>query len=127
MMLRDYRGDDHDRVQKIFHQRKYEFELPDLASPLILVRKVITDTNDIPRLAAFAKLQANAYLLVDNTWKTPIERLAAIQGLQDAMIERCQFFGIDEASAQVGYRFGRRLEDKFGWKAALGKTIYREV
>jgi hypothetical protein len=126
-MIREYRGEDYDQVQNIFRQRKYEFALPDLASPLILVRKVITDTNDIPRLAAFAKLQANAYLLVDNTWKTPIERLAAIQGLQDAMIERCQFFGIDEASAQVGHRFGRRLEDKFGWKTALGKTIYREV
>lgn len=126
-MIRDYRGSDHEQVQDIFRQRRYEFQLPDLASPLILVRKVIADDHDVARMAAFAKLQANAYLLVDSTWKTPIERLAAIQGLQDAMIERCQFFGIDEASAQVGYRFGRRLEDKFGWKAALGKTMYREV
>lgn len=125
-MIRDYQAADYDRVVEIFKQRAYEFKLPDLDSPLMLTRKVVADSDGVVRLAAFARLEVNAYLLVDSSWETPKARLDAISGLDDAMRERCRFFGVDEANAQVHPRFGRRLE-RLGWKPALGATYYREV
>lgn len=125
-MIRDFVADDLQRVREIFQQRKYNFELPDMDNPLILARKVSTDENGIVRLAAFARMQVNAYLLVDGAWETPGRRLDAIGPLQEAMTERCKYFGIDEASAQVSPRFGRRLKD-FGWIFAPGATVARNL
>lgn len=125
-MIRDYRGSDYDRVVEIFRQREYEFKLPDLDSPLMLTRKVVVDSDDVVRIAAFARLQVNAYLLIDDTWATPQGRLDSIGMIQDAMTERCRFFGVDEASAQVHPRFARRLK-KIGWRFAPGITVARNL
>lgn len=125
-MIRDFVADDLQRVREISEQRKYNFALPDMDNPLILARKVSTDENGIVRLAAFARMQVNAYLLVDGAWETPGRRLDAIGPLQEAMTERCKYFGIDEASAQVSPRFAQRLAN-FGWKPALGNTVYKPL
>jgi hypothetical protein len=125
-VIRDFVADDLQRVREIFEQRRYNFELPDMDNPLVLARKVSTDEQGIVRLAAFARMQVNAYLLVDGDWNTPRGRLDAIGPLQEAMIERCRYFGIDEASAQVSPRFARRLKD-FGWRPALGGTVYKSL
>lgn len=126
MRVRDYLASDFDRVKDIYLQRKYEFELPDLDHPLILSRKVLVDSEDIVRLAAFARLQVNAYLLVDGKWETPKMRLESMEKLQGAMIDRCKFFGVDEASAQVEPRFARRLKG-LHWRPAPGVTVARNL
>jgi hypothetical protein len=44
--------------------------------------------------------------------------------LQFAMIDHARIAGLDQVTAQVTPRFGRRLKS-FGWEKSLGETWHR--
>ena len=123
MKLRDFDSNDLHRILEL--HEKHEFELPDLNDARMVVKKCLLDNRGKIRLAAFGRLQANAYLLVDGTWRTPEERYEAIQILEFAMISQAKIAGLDQVTAQVTPRFGRRLEP-FGWKKSLHETWHKE-
>lgn len=125
MKIREYSEQDLDRVQKLHGRGEYDFELPELEDPRMIVKKCLTDDAGKIRLAAFGRLQASAYLLVDGTWKSPQERLEAIEILEYAMIEQAKIAGLDQVTAQVTPRFGRRLK-QLGWERSIGVTYHRE-
>jgi hypothetical protein len=99
--------------------------MPNPDDPLVVIRECLIDDEDIVRMAAFGRLQANAYLLVDRTWKTPEERLEAIQVLEYAMVEKAKILGLDQATAQVDLRFGKRLE-AMGWRKGMKTTFSKD-
>lgn len=125
MRVRTYTEKDFARIQKFHSEAKHGFELPDPEHPCVLIRECIVDDRGVVRLAGFARLQANAYLLVDGKWKTPAERLEAIQILEYVMIEKGRVMGLDQVTAQVTPRFGKRLED-MGWSKGIGTTYSKE-
>ena len=125
MKIRDYQGKDFDRIWRFHSEAKFDFQMPDLNNNLVKIRKCLIDEVGIVRMAAFGRLQANAYLLIDGTWKSPEERLEAIAILEFAMIQEAKILGLDQATAQVEPRFGQRLKN-FGWNKSLGETWHKE-
>lgn len=125
MHIRSYTEADLERVTELHRCGKHEFELPDLADTRMIVKKCLVDEAGTVRLAAFGRVQVNAYLLVDGTWKSPQERLEAIEILEFAMVDQARIAGFDQVTAQVDPRFGRRLQ-MLGWQRSIGVTYHRE-
>lgn len=125
MHIRAYTEKDLDRVTELHRRGRHAFDLPDPEDPHIVVKKCFVDEHGAVRLAAFGRVQVNAYLLIDGTWKSPQERLEAIEILEFAMIEQAREKGFDQVTAQVEPRFGRRLQ-QLGWQRSIGVTYCRE-
>lgn len=125
MKIREYDEKDLKRVVELYRQDKKEFALPDPADARVAVKKCLVDSRGRIRLVGFGRLQLNAYLLVDGKWKTPAERLEAIEILEFAMIQQAKTLGFDQATAQVEPPFGRRLRT-LGWHESMGQTYSRE-
>jgi len=125
MKIRTYTAKDFDRIRRFHSEAKSGWEFPNPDDPRVLIKECIVDDDGVVRFAAFGRLQANAYLLTDGTWKTPEERLAAIEILEFAMVEKAKAAGLDQATAQVDPRFGQRLKC-FGWDKSLGETWHKE-
>jgi hypothetical protein len=123
MRIREYSDADLARI-KLLHS-KHAFELPDPADARVVIRKCVVDEKGIVRLAAFGRAQLNAYLFIDDEWRTPEERLEAIEILETAMIEQARILGFDQTTAQVEPRFGQRLKN-FGWGKSPGETWHKE-
>jgi hypothetical protein len=131
MKIRTYQKADFDRVRSFGSEAKYGFEFPNPEDRRVVIKECLTDDEGIVRMAAFGRLQANAYLLVDGTWKSPEERLEAIEILEFAMVEKAKVLniidgkGLDQATAQVDPRFGQRLK-ALGWDKSIGETWHKE-
>lgn len=124
MRIREYSPADLDQLKKFHSEGKFDFILPDPEEPQIVIRKCFEEGGKV-RMAAFGRAQLNAYLLVDGEWKTPAERLEAIQILEFAMIDRAKALGFDQATAQVTPKFAKRLKD-FGWEQSSGETWHKD-
>jgi len=124
MRIRQYEKADLELLRKFHSEGKFGFEFPDPEEKQVIIKKCLVDGGKV-RMAAFGRLQANAYLLVDGEWKTPAERFEAIQILEAAMIEQAKILGIDQATAQVTLKFGSRLE-LLGWHQGIGATFSKE-
>jgi len=124
MKIREYGPSDFARIQRFVSEAKFGFEFPNPEDARVIIKKCLVDDDGIVRLAAFGRLQLNAYLLVDGAWTTPEERLEAIQILEFAMVEEAKIKGLDQATAQVAPRFGQRLKE-FGWNKSIGETWHR--
>jgi hypothetical protein len=125
MKIRTYQKADFDRVRSFGSEAKYGFEFPNPEDARVVIKECLLDESGAVRMAAFGRLQANAYLLVDGTWKSPEERLEAIEILEFAMVEKAKLLGLDQATAQVDPRFGQRLK-AFGWDKSIGETWHKE-
>jgi len=125
MKIRAYEKKDVVRIKQFASEAKYGFELPDPDDVHALIKECLLDDEGVVRLAAFGRLQANAFLLVDGTWVTPEERLEAIEIMEFAMIEKAKLLGLDQATAQVEPRFGQRLK-MLGWEKSFGETWHKD-
>ncbi len=125
MKIRTYTAKDFDRIRQFHSEAKFGWDFPNPDDKRVLIKECVVDDDGIVRLAAFGRLQANAFLLIDGTWKSPEERLEAIEILEFAMIEKAKVAGLDQATAQVDPRFGQRLKN-FGWDKSLGETWHKE-
>jgi len=125
MKIRSYTNKDFDRIRQFHAEAKFGWEFPNPDDKRVLIKECLVDEDGTVRLAAFGRLQVNAFLLVDGTWRTPEERLEAIEILEFAMIEKAKILGLDQATAQVDPRFGQRLK-MFGWDKSIGETWHKE-
>lgn len=126
MKIREYDEKDLKRVVELYRQDKKEFALPDPADARVAVKKCLVDARGRIRLVGFGRVQLNAYLLIDGKWKSPAERLEAIEILEFAMIQQAKTLGFDQATAQVEPPFGRRLRT-LGWHESMGTTYCKDL
>lgn len=124
MRIREYAPADLEVVKRLHNGQS--FELPNLAHPLVIVKKCLVDDDEQVRMAAFGRLHINAMLVVDPTWKGPAERLEAIAELQKNMVAETARYGIDIATTQMDARFAERME-ALGWKPGFGRMFFLEV
>jgi hypothetical protein len=124
MKIREYKDSDLELLRKFHSEAKFDFEFPDPSESQVVIKQCLVDGGKV-RMAAFGRLQACAYLLVDGEWKTPEERLEGIKILEFAMIQKAKILGLDQATAQVEPRFGKRLQ-ALGWHQGIGVTFSKE-
>jgi hypothetical protein len=100
--------------------------MPQLDHPLMLVKKVMADEHDEPRMAVFGRLFISALIFVDHSWLTPRERLEALTLLQGAAMADARSRGLDIAATQMEGRFAARMEE-MGWVKAWGEMYVRDI
>lgn len=124
MRIREYRTSDLEFIEALHGNPAYE--MPHLDHPLMLVRQVLVDDNDVPRMAVFGRLHINAILFVDHSWRTPQERFEALKELQASALQEARMRGLDIATTQMEGRFAERMQD-FGWVRGWGEIFYHEL
>lgn len=124
MRIREYKSSDLELIEAMHGNPAYE--MPELDHPLMLVRQVLVDDNDIARMAVFGRLHINALLFVDHSWKTPQERFEALRELQAVALLEARSRGLDIATTQMEGRFAERMQ-AFGWIRGWGEIFYHEL
>lgn len=129
--VRDYKPADFAAVKAIHEATQIDYSMPDLASPLFLVKKVL-EVEGVVRAVLGMRIESECYLWLDQSdWADPEMKLVAIgildrEGMQEAWLK-----GVDDAVLYLPpgmERFGKRLEalgftkPRDGWTAYSKKT-----
>jgi hypothetical protein len=150
MLIRQYTERDLDALRAIHTAQGFDYHLPDLSNPLFVTKLVLEDLNvapgfspassaaqEIPRAsregnslirgAAFLRLTAEAYLLLDPRSGTPRERWRWLITLHEAARNDAWQRGLEDVHAwlppPIAQKFGRRLE-RLGWRRDDAWTPY---
>lgn len=124
MTIREYRSEDLEAIEKLHANPAYK--MPRLDHPWMVIRRVLVDESDRPRIAAFGRIHVNALLYVDHSYGSPAERFEAIKLLQADMIEQAGTMGLDIATTQMEGRFAERMSE-LGWIRGWGDLYYHEI
>ncbi len=88
--------------------------MPDPTNPLFFIKQVVEHEGKAA-LAAFLKITAEPYLLVDKTVETPEWRWQALKALNETISTVAWMKGLEQLSAwvppQLIKSFGKRLKD----------------
>jgi len=118
MRVRAYTGADLEALRAMHAAQGFGYALPDLGDPLFLVRSVVEEEGR-PRMAAFLRLTAEAYLLADPDEGSPRQRWRWLLALHEAVRQEAAARGLADVQAflpsRVARAFGRRL-GSLGWR-----------
>jgi hypothetical protein len=126
MSVRDLIPEDYAQIQAIHSKMGMDYALPDLDSPLFLVKKVVTDENGKVIGASVVRLEAECYLWVDPEFK-PRVKMDAMLELQPEILRSAWAKGLENLVAWIPLwmekKFRRRLlnlgwvRDRTGWQS----------
>ena len=125
-MIRQFEPGDLQQIQRIHAAKGYEFALPDLNTPTMILKKVVCDENNCAKIAAFGDLHLSIMLLVDPSWGTPEDRLRGVMELQAEGFAEAGRMGLSIAMTQMDGRFADRMKT-MGWIEAPGRLFYRGI
>jgi hypothetical protein len=118
MQVRAYKDADLEALRAMHVAQGFGYALPDLGDPLFLVRSVVEEEGR-PRMAAFLRLTAEAYLLADPNEGSPRRRWRRLLALHEAVRQEAAARGLADVQAflppRVARAFGRRL-GSLGWR-----------
>lgn len=111
-MIRNCRPEDYATLRLIHARQGIDYAFPDLDSPLFFLKKVrVVDGN--VQAALVLKLCAETSLLLDDSG--PLEKMAAMRELQQAVLTEAYDAGLDEIHASIPeIGFDKRLV-QLGW------------
>jgi hypothetical protein len=144
MLVREYQERDLEALRAIHAAQGFDYQLPDLSNPLFVTKLVLTDDNAETRNedrqlevgatsargnepegngpilgAAFLRLTAEAYLLLDPRAGTPRERWQWLLALHAAAERDAWQRGLEDVHAwlppSISKRFGKRIT-RLGWR-----------
>ncbi len=118
LRIREYTEADLDALRRMHSAQGFDYEFPNIADPIFVLRLVLEDDAGSPAMAILSRLTAEAYLLADSAAGTPRERWERFVAIHRAA-ERALFArGLDDVHAwlppRIARSFGRRLE-RLGW------------
>lgn len=118
MEVRAYTGADLEALRAMHAAQGFGYAFPDLGDPLFLVRSVVEEDGR-PRMAAFLRLTAEAYLLADPAEGSPRQRWRWLLALHEGVRQEAAARGLADVQAflppRVARAFGRRLAG-LGWR-----------
>ena len=132
MQIRDYKPSDLPALQSIHQAQGFDYPLPDLGNPLFTTKIILIDsdfaTNENTadptaaekiRGAAFLRLTAEAYLLLDPSAGTPHDRCRTLLALHAAAEREAWQRGLEDVHAwlppPIATKFGKRIM-QLGWQ-----------
>jgi len=129
MQVRAYTDADLESLRAMHAAQGFGYAFPDLADPLFLVRSVVEDEGR-PRMAAFLRLTAEAYLLADPGEGSPRQRWRWLLALHESVRREAAARGLADVQAflppRVAHAFGRRL-GSLGWRRDPWTCYTRQV
>ena len=131
MLIREYHDSDLADLRAIHAAQGFDYALPNLTNPLFVTKLILTgevdssrDTDHGPGAtavlgAAFLRLTAEAYLLLDPRAGTPRQRWQWLLALHAAAERDAWQRGLEDVHAwlppPIAAKFGRRLT-RLGWQ-----------
>ena len=124
MLVREHRESDLAHLRAIHSAQGFDYALPDLASPLLVTKLVLAQGESVSEQssatqdgaivgAAFLRLTAEAYLLLDPRAGTPRQRWQWLLALHAAAERDAWHRGLEDVHAwlppPIAARFGKRL------------------
>lgn len=109
MIVRDFQSADIVRLAEIHAKQGFAYDLPDLDSPLFVVRKVATNGRSVPIAGAALRLTAEAFLLIDPDAE---KKANVVLALHEAVRRAAQDAGLDDVQCLLP----PPIEKKFGWQ-----------
>jgi hypothetical protein len=117
MLVREYQDSDLAQLRAIHAAQGFDYALPDLSNPLFVTRKVLARDGAIVG-AAFLRLTAEAYLLLDPCAGKPRERWQWLLALHAAAEHDAWQRGLEDVHAwlppPIAKKFGKRIT-QLGW------------
>jgi hypothetical protein len=117
MLVREYQDSDLAQLCAIHAAQGFDYALPDLSNPLFVTKKVLASDGAIVG-AAFLRLTAEAYLLLDPRAGTPRERWQWLLALHSAAERDAWQRGLEDVHAwlppPIAKKFGKRIA-QLGW------------
>ena len=112
-MIREFRDEDWPALKEMFMRSQLpENCFPNTSNPLFLIRKVMEVNGEIP-MAAFTKVTAEQYLLLDHGWRTAHDRWDLLIQMRDIVVTEARDRGFEDLTAwippQIDKSFGPRL------------------
>ena len=117
MLVREYQDSDLAHLRAIHAKQDFDYALPDLSNPLFVTKKVLASDGAIVG-AAFLRLTAEAYLLLDPRVGKPRERWQWLLALHAAAERDAWQRGLEDVHAwlppPIAKKFGKRIA-QLGW------------
>ncbi len=125
-MIRDFQSSDIASLLNIHKSQNFDYPLPDLTSPLILVNKVrVIDGQAVA--AMFLRITAETFLLVDGS---PVARGKAIEELQPEVLRAAWGKGLNDVfcvvPSEIEVQFSPVLA-RMGWVKERWPAYSRSV
>lgn len=94
-VIRNLRPEDFDRIAEIHKATGFDYNLPDLASDLIVVSKVY-ELDGVIRMAGVMRYQVELFYWLDpSDWTQPMEKLKVMEQMALESFEEAATKGID--------------------------------
>src|SRR5215472_14160111 len=128
-MIRKYQPSDFRALKAIFEDQHFEYDLPDLDSPLFM-GKLVLEERGFPVMALASRLTAEEYFLVDRGWGSPEQKWQAFLGLHEAARKDLYQKGLEDCYCwlppQIEKSIGRRLM-RLGWEKNKWPSFTRRL
>lgn len=129
MKIREYSEADLEELRRLHRVEQMPYQFPNLASPIFLTRAVLEEDGRL-LAAAFLRLTAEAYLLIDGRNGRPRERWRRLLILHEAVRGEAARRGLDDVHCWlppgIASSFGRRL-NRLGWSRETWDCYSRGV
>lgn len=113
-MIRDFQPEDEESLKKIHKDQGFDYNIPELSSPLTLVKKVRVEGGQVVA-AMFLRLTAETYLLCEGS---PVVKARSIEELQPEVTRAAYEKGLDDIVCvippEISESFAPVLE-RMGW------------
>ena len=113
-MIRDYQPEDVEAIKSIHKSQNFDYALPDLTSPLVLIKKVREIDGRVVG-AMLVRITAETFLLVDGS---PVAKGRSIEELQPEVIRAAWEKGLSDilcvVPPEIEPEFSPVLE-RMGW------------
>lgn len=120
MRVREYKSSDLPHLKKIHSQAGYDFPFPDFSSPYSGHHFVVVNEEDVPIMAAAAKLVPEIFLFcAPGGSMHPQVKMQGIAMIHEALRDSLIVVGHDEAFCFVPPQlkaYMRHLQRKFQWQ-----------
>lgn len=114
-LVRPYRSEDLDAIRRIHADSKLDYRLPNLESPLFLVKTVV-ERDGKPTTLLAGKIDVECYLMTSGD---ALSRLQDIEAAQSRFLHELWMKGVDSVycgvPAVVNRHFGKHME-RLGWE-----------
>ena len=115
MKVRQAESADFPRIQQLFEQQGFAYQLPDRRE--FVAGQVVEDEHGVV-MAILARPTVELYMLADPTWKTPAMRFEALRKIHESMRLELRAKGFHYVHVWIPPQkksFVQRLKKSFGW------------
>lgn len=116
-MIRDFGPGDVEQIKAIYNEQGFDYSMPNLSSPLVLVKKVREEDGRVVG-ACFLRLTAETFLVVSGS---PVAKGLTLKELEPEVLREAYEKGLSEivcvVPPEISESFAPTLE-RLGWERA---------